>query len=255
MTEGQTFHCTTDIGIKVRQTGRLRFISPSTSDYVLFHPHVVVLDRQTDKLRSISLIHSTVQSKRDRLGSRFISPFMLESTQHKQRDNLRYISSFILESTPDRPTFHFTPHIVVLDRQTDKLCFVSLSYWDQSMTDGWTFITSHIVIYVIETDERTTLRFTLMLGSKKDRQTNLFSSLILESTSDRQTKKIRFIHFSYLNPRQTEGQTTFHFIPHIGIQVRQTDGQTQMHFTPQNAIHVRQTDKLIFISPLILESK
>ena len=49
-------------------------------------------------------------------------------------------------------------------------------------------------------------------------------------------------HPSKWDPRKTDGQTAFHFAPHIGIQVRQTDGQTAFHFAPPIGIQVRQTD-------------
>ena len=89
---------------------------------------------------------------------------------------------------------------------------------------------------------------------------------------DRRTNYVSF-NPSYWNQSKTDGQTTFDFIPHIGIYkqkdrqttfhftphieiTRQTDGQTTFYSTPHSSIgiQVRQTDKLRFISFLILES-
>ena len=85
------------------------------------------------------------------------------------------------------------------------------------MTNGQTFhFIPHIGINVWQTDR------------------HLISPLILYSVI--QTDKLRFISPSNWNLHKTDGQTTFHFIPHVEIQVR-------------------QTDELSFISPLISGSK
>ena len=43
-----------------------------------------------------------------------------------------------------------------------------------------------------------------------------------------------FFHPSYRNQRQTNGQTAFYLIPHIGIYARQTDGETSRSVTGSN---------------------
>ena len=221
-------------------------------------------------------------------------------------DKLRFFSpntAFQVRHT-EKP-FHFTPYIGIYARQTDgeftfhfilqigiyawqtnvsfhalycrfrqndKLRFVSPSYWNQSMTDRWTLLTPHIVIYVIErkTNELHFVSPSCWDQSKTDG--HIFFIPHIESTSDIRTNYVWF-HSSYLNLRKTDGETTFHslliklfesktdrgtnyvsFHPSYWDPSK-TDGQTQLHFTPQNGIHVRQTDKLSFISPLILESK
>ena len=126
-TDGQNaFSFIPHIGIYTRQA----------DGQTTFHltPHIGIQVRQTDGKKYVSFT-STVQSKRDRLGNRFILPLILESTHHKQRDNLRYISSFILESTPDRPTFHASYRRF---RQTDgqtmfRFTFILRSKYDRRM--------------------------------------------------------------------------------------------------------------------------
>ena len=149
MTDGRTFHFTTHVGI-VRQTDKLRFISPSTSDYVLFHSRVVVFDRQTDKLRFISLFFE----------------FEVRQTNH-------FISPLILESQQDGT----------------NLATFNPSYWNLRTTDG---------------------------------QTTLISSFILESKHDRRTNYVSF-HPLFWDPRRTHGQATFDFTPHFDVLERQTD--------------------------------
>ena len=181
----------------------------------------------------------------------------------------RFISSFILKSAPDkRTTFNFTPHIVVLDRQADKLRFVSPLYWDQSMTDGWIFKTPHIVIYVIEgmTNE---LHF-VSSSCWNQRLTDKPFFIHQFGFHVRHTDKLRLISFLIYEYKQDRRRNYVSFTSYIGIQGRgtnyvsfhssywdpsKTDRQTQLHFTPQNGIHMRQTDKLSFILPLVLESK
>ena len=135
MTDGRIFHFTTYIGINVRHTDKLRFISPSTSDYVLFHSHFVVLDRQLD---GQTTFHFTLFEFEVRHTNHFISPLILESQQDRQTkqhfifhigifvrqtDGLHFISSFILESKHDRRTNYvsFHPHIGIKLRKTDEL--------------------------------------------------------------------------------------------------------------------------------------
>ena len=182
MTDGRTFHFTTHIGINVRQTDKLRFISPSTSDYVLFHSHVVVLDRQTDKLRFISLYLS---SKWDRQTNHFISPLILESQQDRQTkqhfilhigifvrqtDRLHFISSFILESKHDRRKNYVSFHPL---------------FWDQSKTDTRTgYVWFHPSFWRFKkTDGQITFHFTLLVGIqvKQTDKLRFCIPLILES--------------------------------------------------------------------------
>ena len=81
--------------------------------------------------------------------------------------------------------FHFTPHIEIKVRQTDKLPFISpLILESMRQTDEQTtfHFTPYIGIYAIQIDEQTTFYFTPQTG---------------------------------IYARQTDGQTTFHFTPRI----------------------------------------
>ena len=157
----------------------------------------------------------------------FFSPYT--AFQVRQTEKLFHFTPYIgiyARQTDGEITFHFILQIGIYARQTnvsfhasfcrfrqtDKLRFVSPSYWDQSMTDRWTFITPHIVIYVIE---RKTSEIHFVSPSCWD-----------------QSKTDGYI-FSYLilNPPQTYWQTTFDFIPHIWIYGRQTVKLRFIHFS------------------------
>ena len=186
---------------RLRQTGKKLFISllilgfkkDRRTNYVSFDPQStqyrqIIELRQTDKL---------------------FAPHILESTQDKQW-KLRFISSFILKSTPDKwTTFNFTHHIVVLDRQTDKLRYILPSNWNLHKTD------------------------------RRINYVSFHPSYWNPNKTERRTK----IHFTPHNrvQRRTDAQTTLHLIPHIGIQVRQKDAQTTIHSTPYIVIYTRQT--------------
>ena len=172
-TDGQTtFNFIPHIGIHVWQTDG-HFISRSTSDYVLFHSHVVVLDRQTDQLRFISLY--------------------LSSKWDRQTDKPFYFTPDI--ENPARQTKqHFILHIGIFVRQTDRLHFIS----------------------------------SFILESKHDRRTNYVSFYPLfwdQSKTDTRTGFVWF-HPSFWRFRKTDGQITFHFTL-VGIQVKQTH---KLHF-------------------------
>ena len=92
---------------------------------------------------------------------------------------------------------------------------------------------------------------------------HVISPLILGSTQDRRA------HYASCNPqigiyaRRTNGQTTFPFASHIGIQVKQTDKlhnisslilESTFDFTPHMVVLDRKTDKLCLISLLMLRS-
>ena len=122
---------------------------------------------------------------------------------------------------------HSIPQIGIHVRLTDKLCFILRLTLTFRQTDGQTTFnfTPHIGIHVWQTEKLRDI-----------------SSLILESTYDR-TDNISF-HHSCLDQRQTDGQTTLHFILNFRLRL----------FYPHVVVFDRQTDKLRFIS-LMLSSK
>ena len=207
MTDGRTFHFTTDIGINVRQMDKLRFITPSTSDYVLFHSHVVVLDRQTDKLRFISLILS---SKKDKVTFHpsYWNPRKTDgqTTLHpsyknpSMTDGLGFMLPLIvLASMQDKQTVSFHPH------------------WNPSKTDGQTLFIHHTRARTRQTDKLIFIS-PLMFAF----QTNVI------------------FHSIYWHPSTTVRLTRFHLYPHIGIQVRQTDKLCS--YIIQEPAHDRRTN-------------
>ena len=120
---------------------------------------------------------------------------------------LRVISSLILGST--------------LDRQTDKLRFISSSNWNIHITDRRTnFVSFHPSYWTrSKIDGQTTVYFTSYWNiHKTNRRIIRFSSLLI-------------------------------------LSFRQTDRQTRFYFTLNIGIFATQTDKLRYISSLILEAK
>ena len=209
MTDGQTFHFISYIGIHVWRKDNISFHSsysnPRMTDGQTFHfiPHIGIHVWQTDR-------------------QHFISYLILESMYDRRTDNISFHFSYLNPCMTDGQTFHFIPYIGIHVWQTDRQHFISSlklestydrrtdisfnsSYWNTRMTDGQkTFhVIPHIGIHVRETDR------------------HFISYLIFGSTSHRRTA-ISF-HSSYWNPRMTDGQTTFNFIPHIGIHVWKTD--------------------------------
>ena len=74
--------------------------------------------------------------------------------------------------------FHFTPDVVVFDRQTDKLRYISSFILDSTKDRRTTFnFTPHYWIHVRHIDGQITLHFTLQF----------------EYTHDEHTDKLRFI--------------------------------------------------------------
>ena len=158
------------------------------------------------------------------------------------------MSFLILESTYD------------WDGQTD-ISFHS-SYWKPRMTETDRYFMSFLILESTYDWDGQRFHFIPHIWNHVWQTDILFMSfLILQSTYDRRTY-ISF-HSSYWNPRMTDGQTTFHFIPHIGNHVWQTDrqhfisflilettyewdGQT-IHFIPHIGNHVWQTDRQHFI--------
>ena len=223
--DGQTtFHFNPHIGIQVKQTNcHPSYWNPcETRDgqtTLHFKQHIMrhvtlqlksTQDRQTDKLRFMSLL--ILESKLDRRTNYvFFHPSYWNLSK---TDELFYSSSLILESTPDKQsTFHFSPH-VVLDRQAN---YVSLN--------------CHIIIQDRQTKY---VNFILHIGMHI-RQTDFIYSTphigIKASQTGGQTTS--FISSCHLNIRKTDGQSTFHFTPQIGIYARQTDGQSTFHFIHQ----------------------
>ena len=214
-TDVQTLHFIRHNTIKVRQTDRLRFIlplnlDPSKTDGQLFHPSYwdqTKTDRQTS-------FHPSYWNPRKTDGQTVFHLTPRFDVLDRPTEKLRLISSLILESTYDRRTnyvafhpsywnpcmtdgwiLHFTTHIGINVRQTDKLCFISPS------TSDYVLFNSHVVVLDRQIDK---LRFiSLYLSSKWERQTILFhplywnpsktdklsniSSFILESLYDRRT--------------------------------------------------------------------
>ena len=189
---------------------------------------------------------------------------------YDRRTDISFHFSFLNPCMTDGQTIHFIPHIGIHVWQTDRhfISFLILesmydrrtdisfhsSYWNPRMTDGQTFhFIPHIGIHVWQTDRhfisflilestydrRTDISF-LIFESMYDRRTDNISYLILESTYDRLTD-ISF-HSSYWNPCLTDGQTTFHFIPYIGIHVWQTDRQHFISFLIFESTYDRRTD-------------
>ena len=316
MTNGQTFHFIPQIGNHVWQTDRhfISFLILETTydwDVQTFHfiPHIGNHVWQTDRHFISFLILETTY---DWDGQTF--HFIPHIGNHVWQTDRHFISFLLLETTydwdeqtfhlsywkprmTDGQTFHFIPHIwnhvwqtdrhfiyhignhvwqtdrhfisfLILETTYDRRTDISFhsSYWKPRMTETNRHFIYHIGNHVWQTDR------------------HFISFLILETTYDRRTDNISF-HFSYWKPRMTDGQTTFHFIPHIGNHVwqtdrhfisflilettydwrtdisfhssywkpRMTDGQTTFHFIPHIGNHVWLTDRH-FISFLILET-
>ena len=268
MTDGQTtFHFIPHIGIYFAQTDRQHFIS------------FLILESTYDRPTDISF-HPLYWNPRMTDGQtfHFILSLILDST-YDRRTDISFHTSYSDLLHTDGQTFHFIPHIWIHVWQTDRhfisyLILVSMydrrtdisfhtpigfhvwqtdrhfisylifgstshrrtdisfhsSYWFPCMTDGQTFhFIPHIRIYLTQTDRQ-----------------HFISSLTLESTYDRRTDNISF-HFSYLNPRMTDGQT-FHFIPYSGIHVWQTDRQHFISSLILESMYDRRTDNIHFIS-------
>ena len=195
MTDWQTFHFIPHIGIHVWQTDRQHFIS-----YLILES---MYDRRTDNISFHTLYWNPCMTD-GQTTFHFISHIWI----HVWHTDRHFISYLILESTYDRRTdisFH-------------------TSYWNPCMTDGQT--TFHFIPYIwihVRQTERT-FHFIPYIGIhvwQTDR--HFILSLILVCRYDRRIA-ISFYPL-YWNPRMTDGQTTFHFIPHIGIHVWQTDRQ------------------------------
>ena len=120
------------------------------------------------------------------------------------------------------------------------------------MTEGQTFYSiPHIGIYVIQTHKLRFISF-LILESTYDRRTDIsfhHSYSWYWDLSYRRTNYDPFHPQIEIYTRQTDGQTTFHFIPHIGIHVWQTDRHFISSLIFMILGSVIQTDKLRSISP------
>ena len=321
MTDGQTFHFIPHIGIHVWQTDRhfIPYIGIHVwqTDRQHFIPHIGIHVWQTDRhFISFLIFESMYERRTDNISfhTLYWNPCMTDGQTfhfiphigiHVWQTDRHFISHIWIHVwQTDRQ--HFILYLMLesmYDRRTDNISFHT-SYWNPRMTDGQTtfhFI-PHIWIHVWHTDRH--FISYLILGSTSHRRTDIsfhfitdirfhvwqtdrhfISHLILGSTSHRPTDNISF-HSSYWNPCMTDGQTTFHFIPYIGIHVWQTDrqhfisililestydrrtdisfhssywipcmtdGQT-FHFIPHIRIYFTQTDRQHFISSLILES-
>ena len=113
-------------------------------------------------------------------------------------------------------TSHFSSHIGIQVRLTDKLRFISSSNWNIRITDRRTNYVSFHPSYSTRSkiDGHTTVYFTSYWNIRKTNRR--FSSLLI-------------------------------------LSFRQTDRQTRFYFTPNIGIFAKQTDKLRYISSLILE--
>ena len=270
-TDVQTLHFIRHNTIKVRQTDRLRFILPlnldpsKTDGHLLFHLSYgdeTKTDRQTS-------FHSSYWNPRKTDGQTVFRLTPRFDVLDRPTDKLRLISSLLFESTNDRRTnyvtfhlsywnprmtdgltFHFTTHIGINVRQTDKLRFISLY-----LSSKWERQTNHFIsppILESQKDRQTKQHFILHIGIFV-RQTDILhfiSSFILESKHDRRTNYVSF-HPLFWDPSKTNTRTGYVWFHPSFWRFRKTDGQITFHFNLLIGIQVRQTDKLSFISPNI----
>ena len=218
------------------------------TNYISFHSHVGIKERQTDKPFFIPHIRIHVKQADE------------ENTFH---------SLLIFESKADRGTNYVSLHPSYwdpskTDRRTNSIAFHP-SKCDPRKTDGQTefHFAPHIGIKVRHTDGQTTFCFTPYFGIQLRQahgETVSFHPLFWDHKSDGHTDKLHFIlplalkskkdgqtsfelHLSCWRFRKTDGQTTFHFTPILGLkQDRQTD---KLYFTSHIEIKVRQTRNLI----------
>ena len=139
-------------------------------------------------------------------------------------------------------------------------CIISPSYWDQSKTDGWYFLTPHIGILLRQADGRSTFHFThaenqvrqtdrqltfhfthnIGFQARQTDKLNDIPSLIMESKQDRGTK-LRSTYFVSFHPTlfdqiKTDGQTNVSFHPSYWNR-NEIDGQTTVYFTSYLNLH------------------
>ena len=264
MTDGQTFHFIPHIGIHVWQTDRhfisflilestydrrtdisfhFSYLIPCMTDWQTFHfiPYIGIHVWQTDRHFISSLILESMYDRRTAISFHFIPYIGI----HVWQTDRHFISFLILESTYDRRTdisFHFIPYIGIHVWQTDRQHFITFLIFE-SMYDRH-FISSLILesMYDRRTDNIHFISHFWIHVWQTDR--HFISSLILESMYDRRRDNISF-HSSYWNPRMTDGQTTFHFIPHIWIHVWQTDRHF-ISFLIFESMYGRRTDYISF---------
>ena len=305
MTDGQTFHFFPHIGYHVWQTDR-HFISflilETTYDRrtdILFHssywkprmtdgqttfhfiPHIgnhvwqsdrhfnsfLILETTYDRRTDISF-HSSYSKPRMTDGQTF--HFIRHIGNHVWQSDRHFISFLILETTydGDGQRFHFIPHIGnhVWLRRTE-ISFHS-SYWKPRMTETDRHFISFLILETTYDWDGQTFHFIPHIGNLVWlRRTDI--SFYSSYWKPRMTETDRhFISFLILETTHDwDGQTTFHFISHIGNHVWQTDRQhfmsfliletrydwdrrTTFHFIPHIGIHVwlRRTDNISFHS-------
>ena len=193
-TDGQnTFHFTPHIWSRARETYKFflfhsSYCNPRKTNYVAFNPQILIYARQTDN-----------KIKTD--GQFFFTPDI----------------GIDAMPTAGQTMFHFTHYVCIYDRQTDKIRFISL----------------------------------LVLTFKEDRRTT-YVSFNPQSTQDKRTIELTqtdklFFKPRYWNRRKTNRRTNYVSFHPLCWHLWQTDGQNTFHFTPHIGIQGRQTDNLRFI--------
>ena len=195
------------------------------TNYVSFHPSNWNSSK-TDGQTTIHLILSYwILRNTDGHIMRYVI-LQLKSSQDRQTDKLRFISILKLESKFDRRTNYvfFHPSYCNLsktDRRTNYVSFDS-SYCSFRQTDKLrSFHPSNVdprqTTLLLESlqDKRTNVSFHNSFWNPRQTTYVSFhpSNRNLRNTS-RRTNYETF-HPSYWNLRKTDGQTTFHFIPNI----------------------------------------
>ena len=172
-------------------------------------------------------------------------------------------------------SFHFNPYIVVYDRQTDKIHFISLLILGCKETRRTTYVSfnpqSTKDKRTIELRQTDKLFSPPILESPQDKQTDklcFISPIMVAFMTDRRTKYVSF-HSSYwdsnktrrttsvsFNPQSTQNKRTIElrqtdklfFNPDIGINAKPTDGHTMFNFTNYVGIYDRRTKYVSFHS-------
>ena len=161
----------------------------------------------------------------------------MESPQDGMTE-LRFISPLIfriqVRQTHGQTTFHFSPHVDVLERRTNYLWFQS-SYWNPSKTDG-----------------QTKFHFPSYWGPRQTIGQTLFNP----SYSDQviRTDVETSIHPSYWNPRKTDTRTYYLSFHPVCWDTSKTYKLRLILPRILKSTQDRRTDKLRNISSLILES-
>ena len=135
-TDGQTtFHFTPNIGIQARQTGRLRYISPSIlvskrdrrANCVSFHP-IYSDSRKTDRRTNNTSFQPWIRIyayKSVNKVSLHPSYWILHKTDiHTNTFHLSPRIGINTRKTDGQTTFHFTPQDGIHVRQPDRLHFI-----------------------------------------------------------------------------------------------------------------------------------